>query len=161
MNPGDLTQILEMFISVSRLGQTDDDLYGSAERKKVGDSWPINGKYVEEVYRDDPKVHVENVTGETKLERVDQRATGEVQTITLHSTAKSVPPTIQGMVADEASKELDWSTEFPVDLHQQPLGDTVKIVEKFAGHFESPEEKGTKLKGTAQLNRLRKTTPIK
>ena len=59
---------LALFFSVPRTNITDDDVFGTKERKKVGDTWPVNSKKaLENLQRQAQKL--ENLKGTVKLEK--------------------------------------------------------------------------------------------
>ena len=39
---GKVSKALDLVVNITSGGPTDDDIFGTTERKKAGDSWPIN-----------------------------------------------------------------------------------------------------------------------
>ena len=60
---------LQQVISLDNEGDvTDDDIFGSKEKRKVGDKWPVNkGKAIEDFRKDDIVIFADRFKGETKL----------------------------------------------------------------------------------------------
>ena len=69
--PPETARILAMFISLPTGKVTDDDIFGTKEKKKVGDTWKLNKKEAAAgMSKDGMKFDENNIEGSTKLEKV-------------------------------------------------------------------------------------------
>lgn len=67
----DVATLLGHFISLRSGHVNDDHIFGTKERKKVGDSWPVNrDKAAADLTAKGIKVARENITGNTTLEKL-------------------------------------------------------------------------------------------
>ncbi|NOY75526.1 MAG: hypothetical protein GXP32_07010 [Kiritimatiellaeota bacterium] len=65
----DVASLLGIFISLPNSKVTDDDIFGTKERKKVGDTWEINSDLAKKDFSR-RGMKIENLTGKTKLEKM-------------------------------------------------------------------------------------------
>jgi hypothetical protein len=116
--PRSITKILDLFVSIPGKSNTsDDDVFGSKERRKVGESWKIKTEKIAKYAADQGvKVDPKNITGETTLEKVVD--IGGVKCLLLKGkiTMKDVtPPLPPGTKIEKAAMKGIYSGEHPVD----------------------------------------------
>jgi hypothetical protein len=110
---------LEIVINLSTGGATDDDIFGTRARKKVGDSWNMNAAAAVEEIRKRSDVELRNLSGKVKLESVSREASGDVLNITgsMNGDGRLALPAIVLMF--RGPFKASFSGKFPVD---QALG---------------------------------------
>jgi hypothetical protein len=154
-------KVLAIFVSVGETGATDDEIFGTKERKKIGDTWPADGKRAaEDIQAEMEGGRVEPLTGDAKLESVTKQATGEVAKVSVSLSGKFVPPIPPQLTVDDAKIEIKAGGEFPMNSDQQRLTDTAQIAVNFSAHGDSNQGKIT-VKGEMSQSRALKLTPVK
>jgi hypothetical protein len=154
-------KLLALFVSVGDTGSTDDDILGTKERKKAGDSWPADGKRAaEEMQGELQGGRVENLTGTAKLESVEKRAGGEVMKISASLIGKCAPPLPPQLTVEDGKIEMRAGGEFPVNPDGQRLTDIARISLTFTASGDSQQGKIT-VKGEMTQSHDLKITPVK
>ena len=64
----DVSEILALFFSIPKTKVVDDDIFGTKDRKKVGDSWPINAAVAMKDLTSEG-LNIEDLKGTVKLEK--------------------------------------------------------------------------------------------
>ena len=143
--PKDVAEVLGLFFSLPHSKVTDDDIFGTKERKKVGDSWAMNSKLAaKDSALQGVKVDVENITGSTKIEEVVVvggkkclRLSGKME------ISKFAPPLPAGMAVEKSKMSVSASGVFPVDTSIGALSDkttmTIEVVAKGKPTPDAPE----------------------
>jgi hypothetical protein len=152
---------LDLFITVGGQGPTDDEIFGTAERKKVGDTWGVDVKKAEADFQESAGGRLEDLVGTVKLDSVDKQAAGEVEKISALLTAKFIPPFPPGVTLDDSSLELKTSGAYPVDVNAPRRVESLKMKIDFSAH--APGKTGGKvtMKGGAEQSRVSMSTPVK
>jgi hypothetical protein len=119
----DIAKMLDLFISFPTTQTTDDDIFGTKERKKVGESWTVNSiMAVKDLASDGVEVDLANIKGHTKLEKV---VTVEgIKCLLLSAKmeiSKLVPPLPSGLTVEKSNMSAIFSGEFPLDISIRPL----------------------------------------
>jgi hypothetical protein len=161
-----VAQLLGLFISVAASNPeesdpTEDEIFGTKERKKVGDSWPINSKLIEESLNADGEGKAEKLVGTTKLVSVEHGASGDVAKITAEVSGKFTPPFPEEIVVDKTQLKFEFSGDFPLDSDQLRLTDTSSMTMKFFAHSDGPEGQKVIIAGSVEQSRTNKMTPMK
>jgi hypothetical protein len=143
--PKDVAKLLGHFISL-RAGQVNDDhIFGTKERKKVGDSWPVNSvKAAADLSTKGMKVSPENIKGNTMLEKlvvVDGRECLKLDAkIDMSNISLPLP---SGLTVEKSDMSATFSGEFPVDVSIRRLSEqlamTVAITAKGKPNPDIPE----------------------
>jgi hypothetical protein len=116
-------------------GHSDDDVIGTAERQKVGASWPVKSAAVVEDAKDEGvAVEEKDVTGSMKLVGVEQA--GGVECLKLAGTLQmkkfsvsdpgELPP---GFKVEDGSMEARYSGLFPVDTSLPSVSESMSITQ--------------------------------
>lgn len=142
---GEAAKVLSHFISL-RTGETNDDhIFGTKERRKVGDSWPVNSvKAAADLSTKGMKVAKEDITGRTTLEKlveVDGRKCLKINAgIKMSRIGLALPA---GFEIEKSNMSATFSGEFPVDPSIRRLAEemamTVAITAKGRPGPEAPE----------------------
>ncbi len=107
-----VAQALDMVVSLSHGAPTDDEILGTKDRKKKGDSWDVNaGKARAAMESSADGAEISNITGKTTLADV----TGDSLEITAHLTGSVKPPLPPSVTVDQGSMEVDFAGAFPID----------------------------------------------
>lgn len=127
----DVAKALDIIVSVENEdGANDDILFGTQERKKVGDSWSVNGKAAaEDLARESGLKFGDNaITGTTTLAELITDKAGDALRIavTMKITEVSVdlPP---GMKIESSHFDALKGGVFPVDLKKRALSKSMGI----------------------------------
>jgi hypothetical protein len=152
---------LDLFITVGGQGPTEDEIFGTTERKKVGDSWSVDVEKAKADFQESAGGRLEDLEGKVKLDGVDKRPNGEVERISAHLTAKFIPPFPPGVTLDDSSMDLKSSGAYPVDEKAPRRMESLKMKIEFSAH--APGKAGGKvfLKGSAEQSRVSMSTPVK
>jgi len=115
----DVGRLLKMLINLeSDEGINDDAVFGTKQRRKVGETWPVNAEAMaaDMAEKAHLKLDPKNVTGATKLAaivQVDGRAAMQIATeFSIKDVAPNLPP---GMVLDSSEFKATFGGVFPVD----------------------------------------------
>ncbi len=143
--PKDTAKMLGLFISFSTEQVTDDDVFGTKERKKVGDSWAVNSILAaKDLAADGIKVDAENIKGSTTIKKVVVVDGTKCLLLSAKMTIdKLVVPVPPGMTVQKASVSAALSGEFPVDTSIRLLSEkkkrTMEILAKGKLDPDGPE----------------------
>jgi hypothetical protein len=136
--PKEAAEALELVISLDTNDKlNDDDLLGTKEKKKVGESWPVTP---EAIAKDSERVGVvvkpEDVEGSFRLDGVEK--VGEVECLKMSGNLRvkklltkadateddGLP---EGFVVDKGSMEAKYTGLFPVDASVGSLAETASV----------------------------------
>lgn len=100
----------------------DDQIFGTKDRKKAGDSWPINAAAaIPDLKKTGLIVEADNLSGKTTLNEVIKTGAQESLrisgTMTMHGIT---PPAPEGFTVDSFNFEASFGGIFPVELAQRP-----------------------------------------
>ncbi|HUT12099.1 MAG TPA: hypothetical protein VMY42_16475 [Thermoguttaceae bacterium] len=116
--PSDIEEMLDLFSTLPTTKVTGDDMFGTKERKKVGDSWAINSTAAARGFDagKGTKVEPENIKGSTKLEKVLVVDGSKcLQLLGRMEISEFVLPMPPGFSVEKANVSLDSLGELPVD----------------------------------------------
>jgi len=131
----EVEKVLGLFFFPHTSEVTDDDVFGTRERKKVGDSWPVNSSVAARDLEDEGmRVKAENVKGSTTLEKVVDvdgikclHLSGNME---LTGMDFPLPP---GFTVEFSDMSAVLSGDFPVDTSIAPLSETGTMTMAFVG----------------------------
>lgn len=104
-----------------------DALYGTADKKKVGDSWPINKQALANDRTNPPTVDPSQVSGSTTLKAVRQIYGAPCLQVEGMLTAKDVPVAGMGELRPkEATSTTTFTLSMPVAADKPVLSYTIK-----------------------------------
>jgi hypothetical protein len=115
---------------------TDDDVFGTRERKKVGDTWPINAeaaaRYLGEMLK--TGINSSNIKGETTLARAGTGAAGEVvminSTFSMDGFSTTLP---DGGKILKGQMNASYLGQLPTDPRRLPFNTTMKMTMDIIG----------------------------
>ncbi len=117
-----LLSVVKIFFTLPHSNCTDDDIFGTKKRVKIGDSWGINVKAIaEDAKKDGINVSPNDIKGSTILEKVVE-ANG-LKCLHISSgmkTSKFSVPLPPGFTLAKSSLDAKFQGDFPVDLSKEP-----------------------------------------
>lgn len=124
----ELEKALELAVSLDT-GGTDDEVFGTPERKKVGDSWPINADVAARSLGEiTSPLNKENIKGATKLEEVIKVGQEECVVLTawlnVVGLAPAMPPAFK---VQKGELQAEFWGQFPVKTSLGPLEKSQKM----------------------------------
>ena len=129
------TKALELIFGSNSRAADDDELFGSRQRRKVGDSWPINAEAVARSLKSEGlEVATEQVSGQMQLARRLKYA--DIDSLHISGRMKLAEVTfadavLPGYELFSSSAEGTFSGIFPINLAQGKLYDTKTLVVDF------------------------------
>ena len=135
----DVEEVLFLIFSHSRSQETYDDMFGTKERKKVGDRWAMNSTKAAKVLAPEGlKVDPENVKGSTKIEKLVVvegtrclQLSGKMK-MELGTVLPRLPPGLPAELAVRKSiLSLSFSGAFPVDISIGRLSEKMTMTRAF------------------------------
>ena len=128
--PPETQAALNMFIKFPKNDATDNDVFGTKEKKKVGDSWPINKKRIaQDLTKEKINVKPEDVSGKTTLEKVVEVDGEKCLVLSAWMKIENVKfAAFPGMKVKKGDMKADFSGNFPVDPAKQPKTEDSKKI---------------------------------
>ena len=137
---GAVAKALDLAVDITSGGPTDDEIFGTTERKKVGDSWPLN----ESVAMKDANeklgamgMSVNSVKGTTTLQKVTREGGVDVFHFkaNLNATATASPAAKGPFTAGGTTMDATFTGAMPEDITKSGLeeGETMTMVMKVSG----------------------------
>jgi hypothetical protein len=150
-----VAKALDLAVSITSGGPTDDEIFGTAERKKVGDRWPLNEALA---LQDANKklvgsgLAVAKIEGATTLQKVTKDGAGEVVHLRANLTATLAPGAQGPFTAVDATMTAVFTGAFPSDLTKsvREEGQTMTMVIKASG---KPKPEGPVVQVTSTAKR--------
>jgi len=146
----------------------DDELFGSRQRRKVGERWSVDPARVAELFSRDQggrrmAITARDVSGSARLARVAPCGPASCMTIEASGTvslpAASLSP--QGMQVESSSIDFAFSGLFPVEASRARLQESAAITIRFRGRRPaSPEHPGMALEATLEKRTSRSLAPL-
>jgi hypothetical protein len=148
---------LGMALSSSGGGPTDDEVFGTSEKKKVGDSWPINGDLIAKSLfeRHNISTSKEDIHGAATLEGIVKGGPQEylVVSVLLDIGMFSVPLP-NGFRVRDAEMRGAFSGKFPINQVRKPFGTATQMTGWFtATGSPDPKMPAMTIKGTLEQRR--------
>ena len=154
-------QALSLVTDLEAVNHTDDELFGTSERKKVGDSWPANATLLAESLNEGSPFRVENVSGKATLKEVAKSPAGPVLVVTVEATGKAGSELSPGLKVEESELRFMATGRFPVDLKQGRPEDTEEVNFSFHAKGKTGDDpREVEVKGNANRTVTFKRKPI-
>ena len=151
-----IKEALELFFDADARKEdeiTDDEVFGTKERKKVGDTWPINAELAaRQATAEGIKLDAGNVTGATTV--VKKETVNGTPCLRLRSTMKATgfQMPMPGMTLDQSKVAGVFEASFPID----PSLPCLLVRERFEATFSGkgrPDPDGPEVTLEAAHNR--------
>ncbi|MGD0844541.1 MAG: hypothetical protein ABSA06_09275 [Geobacteraceae bacterium] len=125
----DIAEMLGILISLPISQATDDDIFGTKEHRKVGDSWPVNGvKGAADLSSKGIKVDAKDIRGNTKVEKlIVAGGTNCLQISSKMEMINITPPLPRGLAVTKSNASAAFSGEFPLDVSIRPLSEAMTV----------------------------------
>jgi hypothetical protein len=161
----EVSKVLTLAISVSEGGATDDEIFGTTERKKVGDSWSINEELAKKDFATKPvaqALEIQKVSGKTTLQNVTKEDDHDVLHLASTMTATLSPAAGGKFSSGTMTLQITAGGKFPangVEGAQEETG-TMNMTVRMSG---KPDPNGPTIQMTATAKRTatHKTKPMK
>lgn len=133
----DVAKAIDLIVSMeSDEGANDDIVFGTKERKKVGDSWPVNAKAAAEDVTSKTdgamKLTEKSISGTTTLVEIAKAKTGDAlrveATMKLTDITIDLPP---GMKVESSRFDAHMKGLFPVDPAKRALSKSMAMQGEF------------------------------
>ena len=131
-----IAKILDLFVTMSKAKYRDNDIFGTKDLKKLGDTWPVNTeKAAEDLSSAKLKVSPSSIKGVVKFARINKVEGKEFLDITARMTISDMPapPFPPNMKVVKTGMTLEFGGEVPADADprtMQPLISNGKMVIK-------------------------------
>ncbi len=124
----DVARTLGVVVTVASKDLTDDEVFGTPDRKRVGDNWDVNSAAMAEMLNDDGSVAVKDVKGKVTLKEVVKDASGPLLHVTFELTGRTaVPPAPPGFSLREGTIGMKGTGDFPLDTKLTPRKETLEM----------------------------------
>jgi hypothetical protein len=152
--PDAVAKALGLVVNIPSAGPTDDEIFGTTERKNVGDRWPVNEALAlkdanEELA--DSGLRVVSVKGSTTLQKVTNDGGVEVLHLLANITAKMSPAAKGPLTFADATMTATHTGAIPTDVNKRVReeGTTISMTFKASGK-PKPEGPVVQMSGTAK-----------
>lgn len=154
----DVAQALDMAISLEKGNATDDEIFGTTEKKKKGDTWDINVEKAKADFQKQTEMEISDMTGKVTLVDV----TGDTMTFSAKITGTVKPPLPPVFTIDQAATEATINGTLPVDVTKNlPAQETQALSVNFAAHADAPSGEKIVMKAVVSQSVTRKSVPVK
>ena len=157
---GVVAKALDLAVSITSGGPTDDEIFGTTERKKVGDRWPMNESLALKDANEKVAtagLSVASVKGTTTLQKVTTDGGVEVIHLLANMTATLSPAAAKGpLTSVDSTMTATFTGAFPTDITKsvREEGATMTIVLKASGK-PNPEGPVVQISGNAKRSSTR------
>lgn len=139
----EIAAILNDFFSFKKEKVGDDEVFGTTDHKKVGESWPVNSKTAAADFSSElGPISPENVKGMTKLENVME--IDGIKCLRINANLQisgAMPPLPPGMTLEKSAITATVAGDYPLDLKLDALSQylSAKIIVETRGK-RSPDD---------------------
>jgi hypothetical protein len=112
----DLNDALALVIDINDgTSPNEDEIIGTKDRKKIGESWPINKSMLEKLLSKDANLEMKDAGGELTLKEIVKDATGEAMVVEGTVKGKTSFPLAPGVNAKDSELVIKLSYRYPLD----------------------------------------------
>lgn len=153
----DVAQALDMVVQLAHGDPTDDEVLGTKEHKKKGDSWDINTDLAKtSLAAQMSGAELSDLSGKTTLDDV----AGDNLKISSEMKARVKPPLPPQFTVDDSTLEAKYDGTFPIDTAKPPVEESQVATLSFTAHTDSPQGKVV-VKSTVVQSQTVTTTLVK
>ncbi|MEY2491678.1 MAG: hypothetical protein QOH24_629 [Verrucomicrobiota bacterium] len=149
---------LQVVIDVSTGGPSDDEVFGTRARKKIGESWSMNKPLAVEDVAKRFSIELRDLAGEVRLESVTHESTGDVLKIVCRFKGDARPLLSTAITSSRGPFEATWSTKIPVDPSLARTEDSIALNFQFQGKGGAPVQASAT--ATVRMSVIAKMTPL-
>jgi hypothetical protein len=112
-----LAKALGLVISLGKGNQSEDVIFGTRDRKKVGDHWAMNAELAaKDAQKDGLEVRQEDITGSATLAGVVKAGDTDCLDVRAEmAIARIVPPVPAGFAVEKSTLQARFAAKLPVD----------------------------------------------
>ena len=152
-----VAQALAMVIQLSNGGPTDDEIFGTKDKKKKGDSWDINADVAKKSFADaSAGMEMPDLSGKTTI----NDDAGDALKISAAITGKVKPPLPPIVTLDDSSLTATFTGTFPKDVTKYSPEESQVLAISFSAHADTPNGKVV-VKTTMNQSMTRTATIVK
>lgn len=152
-----VAQALDMVVDLSHGQHTDDEIFGTTDRKKKGDSWDANAAIAtSDLKASGGGAEFTDIAVKTTLDDVADDALK----ISARITGKIKPPLPPEITVDDSTFDAKWAGTFPTDTTKYKPDELQEMVITFSAHADGPSGQKVVIKSTVDQSVTRKTTPV-
>lgn len=149
-----VAKALDLAITITSGGATDDEIFGTTERKKVGDQWPMNEALA---VRDANEkmanaiLSITSVKGSTTLQKITKDGDSDVLHLGANMTATLAPAPKSPFTNMNSTLTATFTGAFPVDVTKcvREEGETMNMIIQASGK-PNPQGPEMQLSGKAK-----------
>ena len=159
----EVARALQLVVSVGSDDHTDDEMYGTRERKRVGDSWDVNRTALMEELSG-PNMSVNDIRGQATLKNVLKDAEGTRLFVTFEMTGEGVTAAGGGSMVPGTPTLLKFTRtgEFPTDPSLPCVAETMEASFSARGKRRpAPNGPEMEIRMDMQLSQKAKFTAVK
>lgn len=157
----DVVKALDLVFSISKTGVTDDDVFGTKEKKKTGESWNINAAVAKKDLEESFGLRVEDLHGKVTLDEVLKRPEGETLLLSAKMTINAIPPMPPDFAVDQSTAEAEFGGEFPVNVASHRPAENMSMKMDVVAHGKTRNGEKISLKMHMQSEKKVKREPSK
>lgn len=125
----EVAEALRLVVSCAEDETTDDDVFGTKEAVKVGQSWPVNSAVIARELTNNIGVAIapEDVSGQMTLKGISEHSGVKCFDISGEATMKVTPPLPAGLTVEKSEVIVRLSGVFPLDMRMQRVESTLEM----------------------------------
>jgi hypothetical protein len=156
----EVQQALGLTVDIEKPGPTDDEIFGTSERKKIGDTWPVNLKLLAEAMEDSGAA-AQGISAKGTLTDVVKDAGGRSLLVSIDVTATPVLPLPPNMTVDKSTLKMTLSGRFPVDTTRIRPEDKVEMEMSAHAKGGQPDGSSAEINISARQSGVFKRSPVR
>lgn len=122
---------------------TDDDIFGTKNRVKEGEEWPVDLKLAAADFQSkDITISEESMTGKAKLNRILEDQGTKCQEVTASVQVASIGLPVPGFKTEKSEMTLSFLGYFPLDLRKGKTYESVEMKIAIEGSANQPGSNG-------------------
>ena len=130
------SKALSIVVPTYHTAVTDDEVFGTRERKKIGESWPVDADIAARSLNETLKLNVDknHLSGRSTLDGIVKQGSTEYLVIGANMRVdKFSMPLPNGITLQNGQLEGTFSGRFPVNPGRPPLSQSAKVSVRFSG----------------------------
>jgi hypothetical protein len=133
-----VAEVLDSILPIAAGGPTDDEIFGTPEKKTVGESWPINpAKLAEDMQDPGMTINKDNIQGTSTLSEVNKE--GGYMNVTAKAVVKDIPvPFPYGHTQRSGTGTLQFSGRYPLEQSEMPAERKTYLKVEGVGVYKNP-----------------------
>ena len=136
---------LSVVVTLGKNHASDDEIFGTKERKKVGDHWAMNAELAAKDLQElAPGIKKEDIAGTVTLDKVVKVGTTDCLQVSAEMTANNMAlPLPAGMKVEQSKLQAHFSGMFPIDISKDMMEEsesmTMSMTAKGKPNPDGPE----------------------